>query len=132
MKDQVNNLMLPVLVLALFWYSSTHGIASIIVKIVLSDMLCWVSLIILLNEPKCQQSYGNYSIIKLVPLFVFRLRVPETLPLYDILNEFQKGHSHMAVVVRQCNKVTPDSHSTHSAEGNKSFCFPINFFFFFL
>ncbi|KNA03799.1 hypothetical protein SOVF_205680 [Spinacia oleracea] len=28
-------------------------------------------------------------------------RVPETLPLYDILNEFQKGHSHMAVVVRQ-------------------------------
>ncbi|KAL6513122.1 DUF21 domain-containing protein [Orobanche gracilis] len=31
-------------------------------------------------------------------------RVPETLPLYDILNEFQKGHSHMAVVVRQSNK----------------------------
>ncbi|KAH8498637.1 hypothetical protein H0E87_017535 [Populus deltoides] len=29
-------------------------------------------------------------------------RVPETLPLYDILNEFQKGHSHMAVVTRQC------------------------------
>ncbi|CAN7012288.1 unnamed protein product [Brassica rapa subsp. trilocularis] len=34
-------------------------------------------------------------------------RVPETLPLYDILNEFQKGHSHMAVVVRQCDKVNP-------------------------
>ncbi|GLT41881.1 hypothetical protein SLA2020_159130 [Shorea laevis] len=31
-------------------------------------------------------------------------RVPETLPLYDILNEFQKGRSHMAVVVKQCNK----------------------------
>ncbi|XP_062176830.1 DUF21 domain-containing protein At2g14520-like isoform X2 [Alnus glutinosa] len=31
-------------------------------------------------------------------------RVSETLPLYDILNEFQKGHSHMAVVVRRCNK----------------------------
>ncbi|KAL4361195.1 hypothetical protein GQ457_04G000860 [Hibiscus cannabinus] len=31
-------------------------------------------------------------------------RVQETLPLYDILNEFQKGHSHMAVVVRQCKK----------------------------
>ncbi|KAJ8765566.1 hypothetical protein K2173_014688 [Erythroxylum novogranatense] len=30
-------------------------------------------------------------------------RVPETMPLYDILNEFQKGHSHMAVVVRQLN-----------------------------
>ncbi|XP_022988772.1 DUF21 domain-containing protein At2g14520 isoform X2 [Cucurbita maxima] len=32
-------------------------------------------------------------------------RVPETLPLYDILNEFQKGHSHMAIVVKQCNKM---------------------------
>ncbi|GKV23783.1 hypothetical protein SLEP1_g33479 [Rubroshorea leprosula] len=31
-------------------------------------------------------------------------RVLETLPLYDILNEFQKGHSHLAVVVEQCNK----------------------------
>lgn len=29
----------------------------------------------------------------------------EILPLYDILNEFQKGHSHMAVVVRISNKV---------------------------
>ncbi|KAJ4846305.1 DUF21 domain-containing protein [Turnera subulata] len=28
-------------------------------------------------------------------------RVAETMPLYDILNEFQKGHSHMAVVIRQ-------------------------------
>lgn len=32
-------------------------------------------------------------------------RVPETMPLYDILNEFQKGHSHMAVVVRQHSNV---------------------------
>lgn len=31
-------------------------------------------------------------------------RVPESMPLYDILNEFQKGHSHMAVVVRRCDK----------------------------
>ncbi|MED6204028.1 DUF21 domain-containing protein [Stylosanthes scabra] len=28
-------------------------------------------------------------------------RVSETMPLYDILNEFQKGFSHMAVVVRR-------------------------------
>ncbi|XP_059445225.1 DUF21 domain-containing protein At2g14520 [Corylus avellana] len=35
-------------------------------------------------------------------------RVPETLPLYDILNEFQKGHSHMAVVVRRCNEAVED------------------------
>lgn len=27
-------------------------------------------------------------------------RVHDDLPLYDILNEFQKGHSHMAVVVK--------------------------------
>ncbi|XP_021890436.1 DUF21 domain-containing protein At2g14520-like isoform X5 [Carica papaya] len=32
-------------------------------------------------------------------------RVQETMPLYDILNEFQKGHSHMAVVVKQKNDV---------------------------
>ncbi|KAK9097104.1 hypothetical protein Sjap_022601 [Stephania japonica] len=31
-------------------------------------------------------------------------RVPENLPLYDILNEFQKGHSHMAAVIRKHNK----------------------------
>lgn len=36
-------------------------------------------------------------------------RVPETLPLYDILNEFQKGHSHMAVVVRRHNKIVDES-----------------------
>ncbi|GLT47583.1 hypothetical protein SLA2020_212700 [Shorea laevis] len=42
-------------------------------------------------------------------------RVPETLPLYDILNEFQKGHSHMAVVVRQCNK-TEQQPSSYSAD----------------
>ncbi|KAL7119195.1 hypothetical protein ACP275_02G048700 [Erythranthe tilingii] len=33
-------------------------------------------------------------------------KVPETLPLYDILNEFQKGHSHMSVVVRHSTKLT--------------------------
>ncbi|CAK9164614.1 unnamed protein product [Ilex paraguariensis] len=43
-------------------------------------------------------------------------RVPETLPLYDILNEFQKGHSHMAVVVRQCNKVVDQPGSEGPAE----------------
>ncbi|XP_047315172.1 DUF21 domain-containing protein At2g14520-like [Impatiens glandulifera] len=35
-------------------------------------------------------------------------RVLETQPLYDILNEFQKGHSHMAVVVRKCVKTKDD------------------------
>lgn len=27
-------------------------------------------------------------------------RVQDSLPLYEILNQFQKGHSHMAVVVK--------------------------------
>ncbi|KAK4424281.1 DUF21 domain-containing protein [Sesamum alatum] len=43
-------------------------------------------------------------------------RVPETMPLYDILNEFQKGHSHMAVVVRQCTKVPVQPAGTGDAE----------------
>ncbi|PKA60436.1 DUF21 domain-containing protein [Apostasia shenzhenica] len=32
-------------------------------------------------------------------------RVYDDLPLYDILNEFQKGHSHMAVVVKHANDI---------------------------
>ncbi|KAK1272889.1 DUF21 domain-containing protein [Acorus gramineus] len=32
-------------------------------------------------------------------------RVPDNLPLYEILNEFQKGHSHMAVVVKSRKEV---------------------------
>ncbi|XP_030523309.1 DUF21 domain-containing protein At2g14520-like isoform X1 [Rhodamnia argentea] len=36
-------------------------------------------------------------------------RVRETMPLYEILNEFQKGHSHMAVVVRQRDQTTEQS-----------------------
>ncbi|GLT44245.1 hypothetical protein SLA2020_181540 [Shorea laevis] len=40
-------------------------------------------------------------------------RVSETMPLYDILNEFQKGHSHMAIVVRQQSE-TGHQASEHS------------------
>lgn len=36
-------------------------------------------------------------------------RVPETMPLYDILNEFQKGHSHMAIVIKHCSKMNTKS-----------------------
>nr|XP_007159195.1 hypothetical protein PHAVU_002G217200g [Phaseolus vulgaris]ESW31189.1 hypothetical protein PHAVU_002G217200g [Phaseolus vulgaris] len=43
-------------------------------------------------------------------------RVPESMPLYDILNEFQKGHSHMAVVVRRCDKMEEQS-SQNNADG---------------
>ncbi|PIA44269.1 hypothetical protein AQUCO_01700102v1 [Aquilegia coerulea] len=31
-------------------------------------------------------------------------RFPENMPLYDILNEFQKGHSHMAAVIRSLHE----------------------------
>lgn len=31
-------------------------------------------------------------------------RVSENMPLYDILNEFQKGHSHIAVVIKDLNQ----------------------------
>ncbi|GAB4846849.1 DUF21 domain-containing protein At2g14520 [Ancistrocladus abbreviatus] len=43
-------------------------------------------------------------------------RVPETMPLYDILNEFQKGHSHMAVVVRKQSD-SEQSTSEHPMNG---------------
>ncbi|KAF5444263.1 hypothetical protein F2P56_036751 [Juglans regia] len=43
-------------------------------------------------------------------------RVLETLPLYDILNEFQKGHSHMAVVVRRCNEAVKSPNDPPESE----------------
>uniref|UniRef100_A0A5B6ZAE3 DUF21 domain-containing protein n=1 Tax=Davidia involucrata TaxID=16924 RepID=A0A5B6ZAE3_DAVIN len=45
-------------------------------------------------------------------------RVPETMPLYDILNEFQKGHSHMAIVVRQCNQMVEQPASKSPVENS--------------
>nr|GMD04765.1 DUF21 domain-containing protein At2g14520 [Ipomoea batatas]GMD08783.1 DUF21 domain-containing protein At2g14520 [Ipomoea batatas] len=44
-------------------------------------------------------------------------RVLETMPLDDILNEFQKGHSHMAVVVRQSNKKAEQTATEASPNG---------------
>jgi CBS domain containing-hemolysin-like protein len=44
-------------------------------------------------------------------------RVPEMMPLYDILNEFQKGHSHMAVVVRHFDK-TEQQTTNNNCSGN--------------
>jgi metal transporter CNNM len=42
-------------------------------------------------------------------------RVAEGVPLYDILNDFQKGHSHMAVVVK-CNKEKVESVKQNSEQ----------------
>ncbi|KAK7246662.1 hypothetical protein RIF29_41532 [Crotalaria pallida] len=41
-------------------------------------------------------------------------RVKEMMPLYDILDEFQKGHSHMAVVVKVCDKSTQQSSNNNA------------------
>ncbi|XP_058227107.1 DUF21 domain-containing protein At2g14520-like isoform X3 [Rhododendron vialii] len=43
-------------------------------------------------------------------------RVPETMPLYDILNEFQKGHSHMAAVIKPHNHMVEQQASKHVAK----------------
>jgi len=41
-------------------------------------------------------------------------RVADDLPLYDILNEFQKGHSHMAVVVKRTKEAGPSTEKQKS------------------
>ncbi|CAL5393032.1 unnamed protein product [Camellia sinensis] len=48
-------------------------------------------------------------------------RVPADMPLYDILNEFQKGSSHLAAVVKAKgkNKIAPSSVIKEKAEENK-------------
>nr|KYP72828.1 Protein MAM3 [Cajanus cajan] len=48
-------------------------------------------------------------------------RVPSDMPLYDILNEFQKGSSHMAAVVRAMGKgkTTPQTTDGETCEENK-------------
>lgn len=43
--------------------------------------------------------YGN----PVVTIYSSFCSVSENMPLYDILNEFQKGHSHIAVVYRDLN-----------------------------
>ncbi|CAN1158614.1 DUF21 domain-containing protein At5g52790 [Linum perenne] len=49
-------------------------------------------------------------------------RVQDHLPLYDILNQFQKGHSHMAVVVKNKqdhpNKPNPENPGSRNYSGN--------------
>ncbi|KAG5581305.1 hypothetical protein H5410_051932 [Solanum commersonii] len=45
-------------------------------------------------------------------------RVSYTMRLDDILNEFQKGHSHMAVVTRECNKKTNQPASNNALAHN--------------
>ncbi|KQK06407.1 DUF21 domain-containing protein At4g14240 [Brachypodium distachyon] len=44
-------------------------------------------------------------------------RVPADMPLYDILNEFQKGSSHMAAVVKAKPKTAPPPEPNRAAAG---------------
>ncbi|THG05584.1 hypothetical protein TEA_006217 [Camellia sinensis var. sinensis] len=43
-------------------------------------------------------------------------RVSENMPLYDILNEFQKGHSHIAVIYRDLNETKDSLKKTEEGE----------------
>ncbi|XP_071711438.1 DUF21 domain-containing protein At1g47330 isoform X2 [Rutidosis leptorrhynchoides] len=51
-------------------------------------------------------------------------RVRDSMPLYDILNEFQKGHSHIAVVYKDLNKKSDplkkskDSENLHDTDND--------------
>lgn len=49
-------------------------------------------------------------------------RVTENMPLYDILNEFQKGHSHIAVVFRNLNESIKVPKKTKGAEQVETNC----------
>jgi len=53
----------------------------------------------------------------LIEVFCNAFRVPADMPLYDILNEFQKGSSHMAAVVRTKLKI---EEIEEKAKDNKS------------
>ncbi|KAA8537629.1 hypothetical protein F0562_027237 [Nyssa sinensis] len=44
-------------------------------------------------------------------------RVSENMPLYDILNEFQKGHSHIAVVYKDLNETPKKTKEEHHLVG---------------
>ncbi|XP_073277675.1 DUF21 domain-containing protein At4g14240-like [Primulina huaijiensis] len=56
-------------------------------------------------------------------------RVPADMPLYDILNEFQKGSSHMAAVVKSKNKKPPSivekSEENEPTDGDSNLTAPL-------
>ncbi|XP_075648719.1 DUF21 domain-containing protein At1g47330 [Castanea sativa] len=60
-------------------------------------------------DPKVTVSLRK-MIIRKIP------RVSEDMPLYDILNEFQKGHSHIAVVYKDLNEKKDTSNKGKESE----------------
>ncbi|KAJ9543071.1 hypothetical protein OSB04_022778 [Centaurea solstitialis] len=65
---------------------------------------------------------GHLSSNKIRSLQTGKPKVPADLPLYDILNEFQKGSSHMAAVVKVKGKDRPpaDVHNRKLVEKNET------------
>ena len=57
--------------------------------------------------------------LKTDSMFLICNRVYDCLPLYDILNQFQKGHSHMAVVVK-CSERATNKTSTFTVNNSNS------------
>ncbi|KAK2988719.1 hypothetical protein RJ640_020984 [Escallonia rubra] len=49
-------------------------------------------------------------------------RVSENMPLYDILNEFQKGHSHIAVVYKDLNETTETAKKIKKEHAEHGLC----------
>ena len=45
-------------------------------------------------------------------------RVSEDMPLYDILNEFQKGHSHIAVVYKDVKETLKNVKESETLEAS--------------
>ncbi|MCO5567069.1 hypothetical protein L7F22_020754 [Adiantum nelumboides] len=66
---------------------------------------------LLVVRPEDNLPLKQYSTIRRMP------RVEENMPLYDILNEFQKGHSHMAAVVKYSKQKLKDT--SRSKHGTK-------------
>jgi metal transporter CNNM len=61
-------------------------------------------------------------------MIIYFFRVPADMPLYDILNEFQKGSSHMAAVVKAKPKNPPGPDKTEpnrEADGERQLTAPL-------
>ncbi|KAK4782635.1 hypothetical protein SAY86_007009 [Trapa natans] len=62
-------------------------------------------------HPEAEVPVKNVTIRKIPRVF-------ESMPLYDILNEFQKGHSHMAIVVKE--QKDPEEHRAADDHHNEA------------
>lgn len=70
------------------------------------------------------------KLIILLCAFSYAFRVSEKMPLYDILNEFQKGHSHIAVVYKDLNETPKKAKEGEHLESLYSW-FPLSLLLYF-